>query len=97
MEQGLAVAERRAIPVRRTQTRGEADEEIGEDQRIAPVRRRLVQRCPVPSPCKEQHGAAVADEVGEGLVEVGMAADVTGIVQQLVDDDVGQRGTVVAQ
>ncbi len=83
--------------IRFAQMRGEADEESGEHQVVPPIRHRLlVGRC-VTAARKEEDGAAIADKVGERFVEVGVAADVAGVVQELVDDHVRQRGSVVAQ
>jgi hypothetical protein len=96
-EQHLALGECDAVSVGLAQVRGEADQETGEHQGVAPVRRRLLERHAVVAARKKQHRAAVADKVGEGLVEVGVAADVTGVVQQFVDDHGRQRGAVVAQ
>jgi len=96
-EELFAVIERRTVAVGRTQARGEAHEEIRKYQRIPPIRGRLAQRfCIIPAR-EEQHRATMTDEVGERFIEVGMPADVPGVVQQLVDDHVGQRGAVVAQ
>ena len=96
-EQALAVGERGAISVGRTQLVGKADQEVGEHQRVTPIRRRLFERPLLFAARKKQHSATVADKVGERLVEVSVAADVAGIVQKFVDDNVRQRGTVVAQ
>lgn len=96
-EQALPVIECCARAVGGAQPRGEAGEKIGEHQGISPIRRRLRHRRRIIAAGEEEDGAAVADEVGERFVEVGMPADVAGVVQQLVDDHVRQRGAVVAQ
>jgi hypothetical protein len=96
-EQTLAVSERRAASVGLAQARGEAHEEIGEHQRVAPIRGRLVHGRGVVTAGEEENCAAATDEVGERFVEVGVPTDVAGVVKQLVDDHVRQRGTVVAQ
>ena len=96
-EELFPVIECHAVAVGRAQARREAHEEIGEHQRVPPVRRRLLHRFCIVAASEEQHGATVADEVGERLIEVGVPADVARVVQQLVDDHVGQRGAVVAQ
>lgn len=96
-EQVLSVIQCCPRPVRFAQMRGEADEECGEHQIVAPIRRRLLLRRCIPAARKKEDGAAVTDEVGERLVEVGVAADVAGVVQELMDDHVRQRSAVVAQ
>jgi hypothetical protein len=87
-KESFTVIERRAGAVGLAQPRSEAPQEIGEYQRVAPIRCRHLHRLGVVAAGEELHGAPRTNEVGERFVEVGVSADVTGVVQQLVDDDV---------
>ena len=96
-EELCSVIECRAVPVGRTQARGETHEEVGKHQRVPPIRGRLLLRFCIVTAGEEQHRPTMADEVRERFIEISVPADVARVVQQLVDDHVGQRGTVVAQ
>jgi hypothetical protein len=97
VKQTLALVEAGTRGVRLPQLHREAHEEIGEHQGVRPIRGRILQRRRIVALREEEHGTTMADEIGERLVEVGVPADVTGVVQQLMDDHVGQRGAVEAQ
>jgi hypothetical protein len=96
-EQAVAFGGIYAGAVGLSEAQGEADEEVRKEEAIVPHRRCLAERHGVIARREKRHGPAHPDEGGEGLVEVGMAAEIGGGVKQFVEDDLGERDAVVAQ